>query len=163
MTWIDKVAYMCAQNYAEILTTATATIDQIQFLHPVHLGDQVVVRAIVSHVGTSSMEIDVTLHKENPVTQKRLLVGEAYLTFVAIGENSKKITVPQLVLKTDEEFSRQKSALSRIHQRAQMKRLREEHKTSPYPNPVIAKSLKLSTLSFARQLLTRSLARVIGS
>lgn len=159
MTWIDKVAYMCAQNYAECLSTVTATIDQVKFLSPVHVGDQVVIRAIVSHVGDSSMEIDVSLHKENPVTQQRQLVGEAFLTFVALGENRKKMSVPLLVLESEDDFYRQKNALSRINQRAQMKRLQEEHKVSPYPHLAPPRTAKLTSWSHARKILRLSLIR----
>lgn len=140
MTWIDKIAYMCAQNYAECISAVTASIEQIQFLTPAHLGDQVLLRAVVSYTGKSSMEIDVTIHKENPIAKNKILIATAFLTFVALDKNGAKIKVPELALQTEEDFLRYKNAYSRVTLRQQFKRVMEENKKDHYlPLEVIPK------------------------
>jgi acyl-CoA hydrolase len=113
MTWIDKVAYMCAQNYAERISVATASMDQMKFIKPVHMGDQVAIQARVSYTEGASIEIDVTLYKENAVTKEKKLVGLAYLHFVALDNSGKKVDVPQLKLETTEDIVRYNNAYAR--------------------------------------------------
>lgn len=123
MTWIDKVAYMCAQNYAERISVATASVDQIKFIKPVHMGDQVSLRAVVSYTEGASIEIDVTLHKEHPVTKQKTLVGVAFLHFVALTESGKKTDVPLLQPETNEEHLRYNCAFARRLLRTQYKKI----------------------------------------
>lgn len=123
MSWIDKIAYMCAQNYAEWRKTVTVNIDNIQFIKPVFSGEHVALRAMVASVGRSSMEIDVTLFKEDPITQEKELVGLAYLTFVAIGTDGKGRVVPELILENEEDVIRYNKAQLRLEKREELKRL----------------------------------------
>lgn len=123
MTWIDKVAYMCAQNYAERISVATASMDQMKFIRPVHMGDQVAIQARVSYTEGASIEIDVTLFKESAVTKEKKLVGLAYLHFVALDDAGKKVDVPQLKLETTEDFIRYNNASARRILRVQYKKI----------------------------------------
>lgn len=125
MSWIDKIGYMCAQNYAESKKTVTVNIDNIQFLKPVYSGEHVALRALVSSVGQSSMEIDVTLHKEDPVSKKRELVGEAFLTFVSLGDNGKGKMVPELCLENTDDRVRNKKAQLRSTYRKELRKTLE--------------------------------------
>ncbi|HXH29503.1 MAG TPA: acyl-CoA thioesterase [Bacteriovoracaceae bacterium] len=132
MSWIDKMGYMCAQNYAEWKKTVTANIDQIQFLEPVYSGEHVLLSARVSNVGRSSMEIDVQIYKEDPVTKKKLKVGLAYMTFVAINPNGKSRAVPKLKLETPEDYVRSKNAISRAASRKALKEAYEMNEQDSY-------------------------------
>jgi len=96
MSWIDKIGYMCAQNFAEWKLTVTANIDQIKFIAPVYSGDHVVLKAMVTSVGNSSMEINVDVTKEDPVNQSKQKVATAHMTFVCLDENNKPRQVPDL-------------------------------------------------------------------
>jgi uncharacterized protein (TIGR00369 family) len=117
MSWIDKIGYMCAQNYAEWKKTVTANIDQIQFLAPVNAGDHVTFKAVVTHVGRSSMEIEVISFKENPVDKSKVLVAKSNMTFVAVDENGKGKLVPQLILENDVDRLANSNARLRIEAR----------------------------------------------
>ena len=123
MSWIDKIGYMCAQNYAESKKTVTVNIDNIQFLKPVFSGDHVALKAIVTSVGKSSMEIEVTLFKEDPVSKKRELVGEAFMTFVSLGPDGKGKVVPELLLENDEDKVKYKKSQLRLAHRTELKQM----------------------------------------
>lgn len=127
MSWIDKMGYMCAQNYAEWKKTVTANIDQIEFILPVHSGDHVALKAVVTHVGRSSMEIEVICFKENPVDKTRNLVAKAYMTFVAVNESGKGREVPQLLFENVDDELKNTQALMRIKSRNNLKDLLVSH------------------------------------
>ena len=146
MSWIDKIGYMCAQNYAEWKTTVTANIDQIQFVSPVHSGDHVTLKALVVYVGRSSMEIEVISFKENPVDKSKELVAKAYMTFVAVNPNGKGKTVPMLVLENDEEMLKNSNAKIRIEMRKKLTQAIEGNKLikvvqDETPLPLLTKEL----------------------
>lgn len=128
MSWIDKIAYMCAQNFAECKKTVTANIDQIQFINPIFAGDHVIIKALVVSVGRSSMEIDVTLFKEDPIRRDSLCVGSAHLTFVALDKKNRPKMVPILLCETNEEKIRHHNAQSRINMRKELKKNYAENK-----------------------------------
>ena len=110
MSWIDKIGYMCAQNFAEWRLTVTANIDQINFISPVYSGDHVLIKAIVTSVGHSSMEIFVEVSKEDPVDKMKQKVALAHMTFVCIDENNKPKQVPDLKMVTQEDYRLNKVA-----------------------------------------------------
>lgn len=122
MSWIDKIGYMCAQNYAEWKTTVTANIDQIQFINPVYAGDHVTLKAFTTTVGRSSMEIEVQVYKEDPVSKDKIHVSAAYMTFVAVSAKGKSRVVPSLLLESHEDRVRYKKAQTRIKMRAMLKK-----------------------------------------
>lgn len=131
MSWIDKVGYMCAQNYAEWKKTVTANIDQIKFYQPVYSGDHVVLRAYVASVGKSSMEIDVHVFKQDPILRDNVAVADAHMTFVSINENGKGREVPELILENAEDYIRHQRAQIRIDVRSELKKRLELVKIKP--------------------------------
>jgi acyl-CoA hydrolase len=126
MSWIDKVGYMCAQNYAEWKKTVTANIDQIKFHQPVYSGDHVILRSYVASVGKSSMEIDVHVFKQDPVLKNNVPVADAHMTFVAVNDDGKGKIVPELILETHEDLVRYQRAQIRIKMRGELKKELEE-------------------------------------
>ncbi|MFZ5438909.1 MAG: acyl-CoA thioesterase [Myxococcota bacterium] len=102
MGWIDICAAVAAQRHAR-QTVVTASMDDLHFHAPIKIGFQVILRARVIAAFTSSMEIGVTVHAENPLTGERQLTTSALLTFVALDKDGKKLPVPPLLLETDEE------------------------------------------------------------
>lgn len=163
MSWIDKIAYMCAQNYAEWRKTVTVNIDNIQFIKPVFSGEHVALRAMVTSVGRSSMEIEVTLYKEDPITQEKELVGLAYLTFVSVGADGKGRVVPELILESEEDLIRYNKAQLRLQQRAELKRLLGEVKAEDYRVPHRNEvESKITTLMNYGKLVTTRWRRLYG-
>jgi acyl-CoA hydrolase len=92
----------------------TASVDYIDFQNPVNLGEIVILRSHVNRVFHTSLEIGVEVHSENILTGERRPTTTAYVTFVAIDENSRlPKLVPRLIVKTAEEKRRWREAAKR--------------------------------------------------
>lgn len=102
MGWIDICAAVAAQRHARQVVV-TASMDDLHFHAPIKVGYQVILRARVIAAFTSSMEIGVTVHAENPLTGERQLTTSALLTFVALDKDGKKLPVPPLRCETEAE------------------------------------------------------------
>lgn len=102
MSVIDETAYMAASRHAGP-SVVTAAIDSLSFLSPVRVGDQIVLSARISYTGKKSMEVSVTVVRENPETGERVRTTAAYLTFVALDDSGKPKEIPPLLLLTDED------------------------------------------------------------
>lgn len=98
--WIDTVAVVTARRHAGCSVT-TASIDQLQFRHPAHLGDTIVLVGELTHVGNTSMEVRVQTFVEN-LQGERKLINVAYLLMVAVRDGH-PTQVPGLLLETPEQ------------------------------------------------------------
>lgn len=105
MSWIDLIAAMAAQRHSG-REAVTASIDRINFITPIQIGDHVNLKAMVNYVGRTSMEVGVQVNRENPYTGEMTRATTAYLSFVALDENKKPCAVPGLILETDIEKRR---------------------------------------------------------
>jgi len=119
MSWIDMVASMAAQRHCS-KQVVTASIDSIWFRKPINIGDHVVLKAAVNHVGKTSMEVGVQVIKENPDTQNQTIATTAHLTFVALDKNGKPAPVPPLQPQTPDEKRRYENAKLRVKTRKQL-------------------------------------------
>ena len=81
----------------------TAAVDDLQFLHPIKIGDLIILKARVTCAFTTSLEVQVDVFSEETLTGKRRLTSQAYLTFVAIGANGERAAVPPLIVDSEEE------------------------------------------------------------
>ena len=108
VSWIDMVAAMAGQRHCGC-EVVTAQIDTLVFRHPVHIGDQVVLRAAVNYVGHSSMEVGVQVIREDPYTGEQTLATTAHLTLVALDKDQKPTAVPPLQPQTPDEKRRVRS------------------------------------------------------
>jgi acyl-CoA hydrolase len=122
VSWIDMVAAMAGQRHCGC-EVVTAQIDTLVFRHPVHIGDQVVLRAAVNYVGHSSMEVGVQVTRENPYTGEQIVATTAHLTLVALDAEQKPTPVLPLVPQTPEEIRRYERAKRRVQERKE--RLKE--------------------------------------
>ena len=84
----------------------TVAIDKVDFKEPIYAGEFVTCTARVNFVGRTSMEIGVEVVAEHPITGRRRHTNDCFLTFVAIGENSRPAPVPGLELSSDEDRQR---------------------------------------------------------
>jgi acyl-CoA hydrolase len=100
----------------------TAAVDDLQFLHPIKVGDLILLRAQVTCTFTSSLEVQVDVHSEETLTGRRRLTSRAYLTFVAVGSERAKATVPPLLIETDAERRVWQEAQARRAARLERKR-----------------------------------------
>ena len=104
MKQIDEAAAIVAVRHARKIVV-TVSVDKIDFIKPVYVGNLVVAKASMNFVAKSSMEIGVRIEAENLITGKRIHAASAYLTIVAL-QNRKPIEVPRLICETDEEKRR---------------------------------------------------------
>jgi acyl-CoA hydrolase len=112
MQWIDVAASVSGMRHAGG-SVVTATIDSMQFLTPILVGEVVTLRASVNFVGHTSMEIGVRVETENMMTGERRYTTKAYLTFVAVDALGKPRAIPPLELETDEDRRRHADAIER--------------------------------------------------
>jgi acyl-CoA hydrolase len=109
---IDVAGAIAAHRHSRS-AVVTASIDNVDFLHPVHVGDLLVLRSSVNYAGRTSMEVGVKVTSENPVTGEIRHTSTAYLTFVAINEKGERIEVPEIVPESTEEKRRYREAKER--------------------------------------------------
>jgi acyl-CoA hydrolase len=112
MQWIDVCAGVAAMRHARC-GVVTASIDRLDFLSPVQVGEVVVLQAQVNYVSHTSMEVGCRVETEHVRTGERRYVTKAYLTFVAIDERGKPRPLPRLQLESDEDRRRHTDAEQR--------------------------------------------------
>lgn len=102
MNWVDIAGAMAASRHCRNVV-ATVEVDSIDFKHPVRRGNMVELKAKLTWVGTTSMEVKVSVFAEDLYTGERKLTSEAYVVFVSIDRFGKPIPAPGLELETEEE------------------------------------------------------------
>src|SRR6185437_6370063 len=102
MHFIDLVGAMAAYRHARA-QVVTASMDHIDFLAPVHVGDLLILMSSVNRAFRTSMEVGVRVQVENTVAGTTRHVATAYLTFVAVDAQGHPIPVPPLAVETAEE------------------------------------------------------------
>ena len=112
MHWIDMAAAMAAHRHSRQYVV-TASIDHLDFLVPVRVGDIVILRSSVNRVYRTSMEVGVKVWVENYHTESTQHVSSAYLTFVAVDATGRRLPVAPVIPETEEEKRRYEDALRR--------------------------------------------------
>ena len=112
MRLIDMAGGIVAQRHTQT-NVVTASVDRIDFLHPVYIGDVLSIKASLNLVGRTSMEVGVRVEAENTSTGEIRHTASAFLTYVALDKNRKPVEVPPLILETDEEKQRNERAQAR--------------------------------------------------
>lgn len=102
MHWIDIAGAMVASRHSGRIV-ATVAVDSLDFRHPARMGELVILKAKMTWVGTTSMEVKVSAYAENIKSGNIILTNRAYLTYVALDDNGKPTPVPKLIPQTDEE------------------------------------------------------------
>mgnify|MGYP001951113607 CR=1 FL=1 len=125
MSYIDEVAAIAAMRHSR-RPVVTASIDSIDFLAPVKMGNSICLEAFVSSTGKTSMEIFVKVVSENLRTGERVLTATSFLTFVALDEEGNPTEVPALIPETEEEKYLMASAEERKKMRAERKNQTKE-------------------------------------
>ena len=105
LSLMDKVAYVCAAKHAGTYCV-TASIDSVDFLAPVEVGELVSLKASVNYVGTASLIVGIRVSSENVKTQVIKHTNTSYFTMVAMGDDHKPVQVPGLILETKDEVRR---------------------------------------------------------
>ena len=129
MEWIDLAAAACAARHAR-RTCVTASMDAVHFISPIQLGEIVIVKAHINYTHTTSMEIGVRVDAENPLTGEHRHAVSAYLTFVAIDEKRRPISVPAILPQSRDEKRRFQEGEERRAARLAWKKRRGKQTTS---------------------------------
>lgn len=109
MHWIDMAGALAAHRHSRSYVV-TASIDHLDFLTPVHVGDLVVLRSSVNRAFHTSMEIGVKVWVENYIAASRQHVSSAYLTFVAVDRHGRHLAVPPVLPEGEAEKRRYEDA-----------------------------------------------------
>lgn len=119
--WMDIAGAMAAQRHSNSVV-ATVTIDSVDFKHPVKVGEIVTLKAKVTWVGRTSMEVIVDVTSENYLTGEVKTTNKAYITFVAVDRDGKPQEVPGLCVETFDERKEYEEAERRRQQRLERKK-----------------------------------------
>ncbi|GAB4245804.1 MAG: acyl-CoA thioesterase [Ekhidna sp.] len=127
LSLMDKVAYACASKHAGTYCV-TVTVDGVEFLQPVEVGELLTLDASVHYVGNSSLVIGIMVTSENVKTNTVKHTNNSYFTMVAKGEDGNPCTVPELILKDMAEMRRFVDAIKRrkVKKEANDKILKEQ-------------------------------------
>ncbi len=102
MKLVDEAGALACMRHAQ-RPVVTVAIDSMVFRKPIRIGDLVLIAAEVTYAGHTSLEAEVRVHTENPITGERSETNTAYLVYVALGDDGRPVAVPPLVAETEDE------------------------------------------------------------
>jgi acyl-CoA hydrolase len=117
MHLIDIAGAIAGHRHTRSLLV-TAAVDGLQFLHPIKVGDLIILRARVTAAWTTSLEVQVEVFSEETLTGIRRLTSLAYLTFVAVDRGGQRLPIPSLILESDED--RRRAAEAEVRRAARL-------------------------------------------
>lgn len=120
MKLVDEAAALACMRHAQ-KKVVTVAIDSMTFRRPIRIGDLIILNAEVSYTGRTSMEAEVHVVAENPITGKRIHTNTAYLVYVALDDRGRPTQVPPLKAETEEEERRMEEAAARQKRRLEQK------------------------------------------
>lgn len=125
MQYIDLVGAMAASRHARAITV-TASMDHLDFVSPVRIGELLILKASVNRAFRTSMEVGVRVMVEDVREQRLRHVSSAYLTFVAVDKDGSRLNVPQVVPETEHQKRRYEDAGRRRELRAEETQRKKE-------------------------------------
>lgn len=126
MHLMDIAAAIAAHRHARN-HVVTASVDHLDFRHPIKVGQLIVLKSSVNRVFKTSMEVGVKVFSEDILSGTRLHTSSAYLTFVALDEQGRRKAIPPVIPETEDEQRRYRQAEERREYRlAQRAKYRPE-------------------------------------
>jgi len=116
MKLVDEAGALACMRHAQT-RVVTVVVDSLVFREPIKIGDLVTFTAEVTYTGRTSMEAEVQVTAENPITGERTHTNTAYLAYVGLNYNNPPTAIPQLVLETEEDKERYEQAKLRQQRR----------------------------------------------
>jgi acyl-CoA hydrolase len=116
MHLIDIAGAIAGHRHTRSLLV-TAAVDGLEFLHPIKVGDMIILKARVTCTFNTSLEVEVEVFSEETLTGRRTMTSRAFLTFVAVDRDHRRLPVPPLLLETDEDRRRCEEAHARRAER----------------------------------------------
>jgi len=116
MKLVDEAGALACMRHAQ-RRVVTVAIDSMVFRQPIRIGDLIILNAEVTYAGRTSMEVEVQVQAENPITGERTHTNTAYLVYVALDDDGKPVPVPALKAETEEEKQKMEQANERQQRR----------------------------------------------
>lgn len=120
MKLMDEAGALACMRHAQ-RKVVTVAMDSMVFRQPILIGDLVILTAEVTYVGRTSMEVEVQVIAENPVTGERTHTNTAYFVYVALDDEGRPTSVPGLTVETDAQQRRMEEAKERQERRLKKK------------------------------------------
>jgi uncharacterized protein (TIGR00369 family) len=120
MKLVDEAGALACMRHAQ-RKVVTVAIDSMVFRQPIRIGDLIILNAEVSYAGRTSMEAEVQVQAENPITGERMHTNTAYLVYVALDDHGRPTSVPPLRAETEDETHRMERAKERQEYRLKNK------------------------------------------
>ena len=124
---MDQVAFACASKHAGNYCV-TASVNRVDFLHPIEIGEMVKLQASINYVGRTSMVVGIKVTAENIVSGEIKHCNSSYLTMVAKASDGKtNVEVPGLVIEHEDQLRRfAKSIQRQQHQKTRESEFKED-------------------------------------
>lgn len=120
MKLVDEAGALACMRHAQ-RKVVTVAIDSMVFRQPIRIGDLIILSAEVSYAGRTSMEAEVHVIAENPITGEQTYTNTAYLVYVALDDDGRPTSVPPLKVETEDEERRMAKAQERQERRLKNK------------------------------------------
>ncbi|WP_299007996.1 acyl-CoA thioesterase [uncultured Tenacibaculum sp.] len=118
---MDQIAFACASKHSGTYCV-TASVDTVDFLNPIDVGELVTMKASINYVGRTSMVVGIRVESQNIQTGKVKHCNSSYFTMVAKNDEKKQVTVPGIIINNEKEMRRFLEAIKRL----EMKKKRQE-------------------------------------
>lgn len=126
LSLLDQIAFACASKHSGVYCV-TASVDTVDFLAPIEIGELVTMKASVNYVGNTSIVIGIRVEAENIQTGVIKHCNSSHFTMVAKNDKGQSVKVPGLILETDNDIRRFVKAIKRA--KMKLKRSKEFHET----------------------------------
>lgn len=126
LSLLDQIAFACASKHSAVYCV-TASVDTVDFLKPIEIGELVTMKASVNYVGKSSMVIGIRVEAENIQTGAIKHCNSSHFTMVAKDQNGQSVDVPGLILENDQDIRRFVKSIKRA--KMKQRRKKEFHET----------------------------------
>ena len=121
MHLIDITGAIACHRHTNMLAL-TAGVDSLDFIHPIKVGDLIILKSRVNCAFTTSLEVEVEVFSEEIQTGDRKLTSRAYLTFASLDKDGRPTKVPPLIVETPDDEARCRAAHERRNERLRRKR-----------------------------------------
>lgn len=138
LSLMDQIAFACASKYSGCYCV-TASVDTVNFLNPVEIGELVTLKASVNYVGQTSMIVGIRVTSQNIQTGKEKHTNSSYFSMVAKNDKGNNVAVPKLILSNLQEVRRFYEGVERVNQK---KQLQAQEKILDYSSPQAIENLK---------------------
>jgi len=120
MKLADEAGALACMRHAQ-KRVVTVAVDSLVFREPIRIGDLIILNAEVTYTGRTSLEAEVQVVAENPISGERVHTNTAYLVYVALDDDGNPTPVPPLVAETEQDRERMEAAKARQARRISQK------------------------------------------